>query len=66
VRDPAFIAAGAQAYLGDLPKAELHLVDAGHFAVEEKATDIAQYVLQFMCKESLVGAGSRCSDGHHR
>lgn len=64
-RDPAFIAAGAQAYFRDLPKAELHLVDAGHFAVEEKAADIAQYVLRFMCKESLVGAGSPCYDGRH-
>ena len=49
-RDPAFIAAGAKAYLRDLPNAELHLIDAGHFAVEEKAAEIAQYVLDFMAK----------------
>lgn len=49
-RDPAFIAAGAKAYLRDLPKAELHLVEAGHFAVEEKASEIAQYILQFMSR----------------
>ena len=35
--DPAFIPSGAEAYLRDLPNAELHLIDAGHFAVEEQA-----------------------------
>jgi len=49
-RDSAFIAAGAEAYLRDLPNAELHLLDAGHFAVEEKGPEIAQLVLAFMAK----------------
>ena len=48
--DPAFIADGAKAYLRDIPKAELHLIDAGHFAVEEKAVEIGKYVLNFMEK----------------
>jgi pimeloyl-ACP methyl ester carboxylesterase len=48
--DPAFIAPGAEAYLRDLPHAELHFVDAGHFAVEEKASEIAGYILAFMRK----------------
>lgn len=47
-RDPAFIADGARAYLRDLPDAELHLLDAGHFAVEERASEIAGLILQFM------------------
>lgn len=46
--DPAFIADGAKAYLKDLPKAELHLIDAGHFAVEEEPVEIAKYILNFM------------------
>lgn len=46
--DPAFIAAGAEAYLRDLPDAELHLLDAGHFAVEERPVEIAKYIIQFM------------------
>jgi len=46
--DPAFIAAGAQAYLRDVPNAQLHLLDAGHFAVEEQPVTIAQYIVSFM------------------
>jgi len=47
-RDPDFIAAGAKAYLRDLPSAELHLIDAGHFAVEERAGEIAVHMLDFL------------------
>jgi pimeloyl-ACP methyl ester carboxylesterase len=46
--DPAFLAAGAKAYLRDLPDAELHLLDAGHFAVEEQPVAIAQLVVRFV------------------
>jgi pimeloyl-ACP methyl ester carboxylesterase len=46
--DQGFIAPGAEAYLRDLPHAELHLIDAGHFAIEEKPGEIATYVLNFM------------------
>jgi len=49
-RDPVFIAAGARAYLKDVPAAELHLIDAGHFAVEEKPAEIAGYILAFLEK----------------
>jgi pimeloyl-ACP methyl ester carboxylesterase len=46
--DPAFTPPGAEAYLRDLPNAELHLIDAGHFAVEEQAVLIAKYMVRFM------------------
>jgi pimeloyl-ACP methyl ester carboxylesterase len=46
--DPAFISAGAEAYRRDVPNAELHLLDAGHFAVEEQAVAIAQHITRFM------------------
>ncbi|HEY6881685.1 MAG TPA: alpha/beta fold hydrolase [Polyangiales bacterium] len=48
--DPAFIPEGARAYLRDVPQAELHLLDAGHFAVEEKPVEIAQYITAFMLR----------------
>ncbi len=47
-RDPVFTVAGARAYLRDLPNAELHLVDAGHFAVEEKPVEIAKHIINFV------------------
>jgi len=48
--DPAFVADGARAYLRDVPGAELHLIDAGHFAVEEQPVEIAKYILGFLQK----------------
>jgi len=51
--DPAFIAAGAKAYLKDVPNAELHLLDSGHFSVEEKPVEIAKYIVDFMDKLAL-------------
>jgi pimeloyl-ACP methyl ester carboxylesterase len=48
--DPSFIAAGATAYQRDLPGAEIHLLDAGHFALDEKTDDIANLILEFMAR----------------
>ncbi|WP_372361981.1 alpha/beta fold hydrolase [Xanthomonas sp. NCPPB 1325] len=48
--DPAFIPAGAQAYRNDLPNAEIHLLDAGHFALETHAPEIAQYLHDFLSR----------------
>ena len=48
--DPAFIAEGAKAFLKDVPEAELHLLDAGHFAMEEKPVEIAKHIMRFMAK----------------
>ena len=39
--DVIFPAEGARAYLRDLPDAELHLLDTGHFALADKGDDIA-------------------------
>jgi len=46
--DPSFIAPGGEAYRRDLPDAEIHLLDAGHFALDEKNDEIAKRVLDFM------------------
>ena len=47
-KDPVFMASGAKAYLKDIPNAELHLLDAGHFAAEEKPVEIAKYIIHFI------------------
>jgi pimeloyl-ACP methyl ester carboxylesterase len=50
--DPSFIAAGAEAFRRDLPDAEIHLLNAGHFAMDEKNDEIADLMLEFMAKHS--------------
>jgi pimeloyl-ACP methyl ester carboxylesterase len=39
--DPIFPQAGAHAYLRDVPEAEVHILDTGHFALEDKLPEIA-------------------------
>lgn len=48
--DPAFIPAGAQAYRRDLPDAEIHLLDTGHFALETHSEEIAELILRFLAR----------------
>lgn len=45
--DPFFTVDGAKAYLRDIPKAELHLLDTGHFALENSSDFIAEKILNF-------------------
>ena len=52
-KDLKFNANGAKAYLRDLPNAELHLLDAGHFAAEEKTREIAILILKFLRKHKI-------------
>ncbi len=46
--DPIFLPAGATAFLRDNPKAEVHLLDTGHFALEEEGPAIAAMVEDFL------------------
>lgn len=55
--DPAFIPAGAIAYKRDLPNAEVHLLDAGHFALETHAGEIATLVRDFLDRVLPKGTG---------
>ena len=50
--DIIFPAEGAQAYLRDLPGAELHLLDSGHFALEDKGPEIAALMRAFLDRSS--------------
>ena len=45
--DPFFGPAGAEAFKRDLPDAEIHFVDSGHFALETHAPQIAALMLDF-------------------
>ena len=47
-KDPFFLPAGAQAYRRDLPAAEIHLLDTGHFALETHAGEIAERMHAFL------------------
>lgn len=46
--DPFFPEPGAHAYRRDLPQAEVHLFDTGHFALEEYLPEIAPLVAVFL------------------
>lgn len=46
--DPAFLPAGAAAYTRDIPSAEVHLLDTGHFALETHALEISEFILDFL------------------
>jgi pimeloyl-ACP methyl ester carboxylesterase len=48
--DPFFTVPGAQAFLHDLPHAELHLIDGGHFLLEEYSEFVAGKIIAFLGK----------------
>lgn len=66
--DPSFIAAGAEAFRRDLPHAQVHLLDAGHFALDEQTDQIAQLILHFMSGQAYGVARPRptSKDNHDR
>ena len=43
-----FEVAEVEAYRRDLPKAEVQALDAGHFALNEKAGEIAEFISTFL------------------
>jgi len=49
--DPFFLPAGAQAFKRDHPEAEIHLLDAGHFALESRGSEIAVLVRDFLARK---------------
>ena len=52
--DKIFPAEGAHPYLRDLPDAELHLLDSGHFALEDKGDEIARQDARFSRPQAEV------------
>ncbi len=60
--DQIFPAAGAEPYKRDLKNLEFHLIDTGHFALEEDAIVIAQTIRAFLGKSTstnILGGGSK-------
>ena len=54
--DPFFTVAGVKAFQRDLPKAELHLLDGGHFALEEYSQEVAEHITRFLNSASQKAA----------
>ena len=48
--DPFFLPSGADAFRRDNPNAEVHFVDAGHFALETRADEIASLIIPFLSR----------------
>ncbi|MCJ8157936.1 alpha/beta fold hydrolase [Sphingomonas sp. LaA6.9] len=46
--DPFFLPAGAEAFKRDIPDARIRLLDAGHFALETHASEIAAEIRSFL------------------
>jgi pimeloyl-ACP methyl ester carboxylesterase len=51
--DAHFVPAGAEAYRRDLPNAEIHLLDTGHFALETHAAEIGVLIRDFLQRNGL-------------
>jgi len=56
--DPFFTVEGAKAYQRDLPNAELHLLDTGHFALEDSSAFIAERMRAFLTSQVSKPAAS--------
>jgi pimeloyl-ACP methyl ester carboxylesterase len=51
-KDFVFAPAGAEAYRKDLNNIEVHMLNAGHFALETNAAEIADYIRGFLAKQN--------------
>jgi pimeloyl-ACP methyl ester carboxylesterase len=54
--DPFFLPAGAEAFKRDIPNAEVHFFDTGHFALETHCDEIATFIRAFLSR-SVAAAG---------
>ena len=59
--DPIFTINGAKAFGLEVPNAEIHILNAGHFALEDHATEIGLLIDQFL-KRNLKDVTVRRSD----
>ncbi len=52
--DPFFRPAGAWAFRKDVPDAEIHLFDTGHFALETDGPAIAALIRDFLARKLVI------------
>lgn len=57
--DEIFVAAGAEAFRKDLPNAEIHLLDTGHFALETHGPQIASLIRDFLGRNATNHRAAR-------
>ena len=57
--DLFFTPEGGRAYLRDLPEAELHMLDSGHFAVEDALDEIVVHIKRFYDEKVTSRSGVR-------
>ena len=48
--DPFFLPPGAEAFKRDIPSAEVHFHDTGHFALETHHREIAEAIREFLSR----------------
>ena len=56
--DPSFDISEPEAYRGDVPTAEVHILEAGHFALDTRANETAELVAGFVRKSLQAGGES--------
>lgn len=54
--DPSFTVQGAHAYRREVPNAEVHLLEAGHFALDEACDEVAAHTRRFLISLDEAGA----------
>jgi pimeloyl-ACP methyl ester carboxylesterase len=52
--DPSFQVAEVEAYHRDLPNADVHVLNAGHFSLDTAANEIASLVRSFLQKQAIA------------
>jgi pimeloyl-ACP methyl ester carboxylesterase len=60
--DPIFRQEGALAFLDDLPRAQLHWFETGHFALEDKADEMVLPIREFLAAHHSMTTSSKEND----
>jgi pimeloyl-ACP methyl ester carboxylesterase len=58
--DEIFGPAGAEAFADDLPDAEIHLLDGGHFLLESALDEVAELIRDFLAKVPPAARARQC------